>query len=328
MEHLERKEGGTTNLEKNRSGDEEAHQGNPPGEEVIGGEWTAFIDNLSRRVSWATLRELFGHYGKVTRVFIPEVNTKAKYKQNTFAFISMSNKEEMFSVISKLHNTRIDGRVISVSQAKFPKQQTAARNICFSNGKERCNRVSSGSVEKENRSPVSNGVARGCNTGEKMSYRDALLRNIDNSNRQNSTTMPLDEAIQIGCNDGDIFDVELPPSEVNWLECCLVGILKNSYESGVVQQAFDFEGIIATVCKWGLDCNSYVIRFNSPLEMEESWNSKREALCFWFKYLSPLMVDKVPLQYASITLRDVPLMCWFENFFRSLGNRWGCVRRC
>ncbi|GMI65924.1 hypothetical protein HRI_000261700 [Hibiscus trionum] len=137
-------EGGSTNLENNRSGDEVSQQGNPLNGKAIGGAWTTFIDNLSKRVSRTALRELFGHYGKVTRVFIPVVNRRAKYKHYTFALISMACKEDMLAVISKLHNTRIDGRVISVSQAKYPKKQVVARNSFLSKENGKGNSVYSG----------------------------------------------------------------------------------------------------------------------------------------------------------------------------------------
>ncbi|GMJ10511.1 hypothetical protein HRI_004720300 [Hibiscus trionum] len=144
-------EGGSTNLENNHSGVEVSQQGSPLDGKAIGGAWTTFIDNLSKRVSRFALRELFGHYRKVTRVFIPAVNKKAKYyKQYTFAFISMACKEDMLMVISKLNNTRIDGRIISVSQAK----QEVARNPFLSKGNGKDNNIYCGSREKESRVPL------------------------------------------------------------------------------------------------------------------------------------------------------------------------------
>ncbi|KAK8589986.1 hypothetical protein V6N12_024372 [Hibiscus sabdariffa] len=85
------------------------------------GFFTAFVDNLSKQVSrGTTLRELFNHYGKVSRVFISMNNHKVNYCATTFVFVRFEKEEDMEFVISKLNESIIDGRIIKVSKALYP----------------------------------------------------------------------------------------------------------------------------------------------------------------------------------------------------------------
>ncbi|GMJ12435.1 hypothetical protein HRI_004912700 [Hibiscus trionum] len=67
--------------------------------EVDDGNWSTFIDNLSRRVPRTALWELFNHHGKVRKFFKPSVNRKPKYKDNTFAIVHFRSHEDMRKAI-------------------------------------------------------------------------------------------------------------------------------------------------------------------------------------------------------------------------------------
>ncbi|KAK8486070.1 hypothetical protein V6N12_067074 [Hibiscus sabdariffa] len=85
--------------------------------------WTAFVDNLSRRVTRGALWELFNHYGKVTGIFIPTVNKKPRYKFSTFAFVQFASSGDLDRAIRSTNKSKIDGRFIVVSKARFTNTQ-------------------------------------------------------------------------------------------------------------------------------------------------------------------------------------------------------------
>ncbi|XP_039032656.1 serine/arginine-rich splicing factor SC35-like [Hibiscus syriacus] len=90
--------------------------------EVHGGIiWSAFVDNLSRRVSRSDLWARFSHFGKVIKVFIPFINNRPKYKVSTFAFVHFASKEDLCNAVDKMNNVLIDGRRILVAVAKYEK---------------------------------------------------------------------------------------------------------------------------------------------------------------------------------------------------------------
>ncbi|KAE8664767.1 hypothetical protein F3Y22_tig00112738pilonHSYRG00325 [Hibiscus syriacus] len=81
--------------------------------------WTAFVDNLSKRVSRRELRELFSSHGPVVRVFIPRETRNPKYKFSTFAVVHFGNEESLNRAIAKLNGSMIDGWRISVGTARY-----------------------------------------------------------------------------------------------------------------------------------------------------------------------------------------------------------------
>ncbi|KAE8707784.1 Pentatricopeptide repeat-containing protein [Hibiscus syriacus] len=83
-----------------------------------GEEWTMFVNNLSKRVSRRALRELFHYQGPVTRVFIPSVTNKPKYKTSTFAFIQFASEDSLRKAIENVNGTWIDGMRVSVGGYK------------------------------------------------------------------------------------------------------------------------------------------------------------------------------------------------------------------
>ncbi|KAK8697702.1 hypothetical protein V6N13_113841 [Hibiscus sabdariffa] len=80
--------------------------------------WIVFVDNMRNLAFRSVLRELFEFHGKVTRVFIPCVNWKTKFKFSTFAFVSFVNPTDMKRVIANVNKSYIDGRMVSVSKAR------------------------------------------------------------------------------------------------------------------------------------------------------------------------------------------------------------------
>ncbi|KAK8541527.1 hypothetical protein V6N13_137862 [Hibiscus sabdariffa] len=285
-------------------------------------EWTVFVDNFSRRVSRSSLRELSNHHGKVLRVFIPLVNTKSKYKETTFAFVTMGCRGDMEQVIRNLNGSRIDGFVVRVSQAKFPRvKQTKGIH----------NGVKEASEPAGKFSPFQDNDRIGAIAKEKSTvffghktFKDALLSvPAMKADGDNNHDIP---SSRNGMNTGpNLLDFKVPASELEWLDRCMVGVIRNDFECDFVKRALLHDGIEVKIRKWGVDFGSFVIVFNSIAEMEEIWRSKREELCYWFSHIGPLLLNGVPHYFCSVLLVGVPLYCWHKSFFESLGNRWGSL---
>jgi len=77
--------------------------------------------NLPYTTDEAALKELFGAYGEVVTAKI----IKDKHTNNSkgFGFIEMADNESGLAAISALEGTRLDGRVLKISQARNPKER-------------------------------------------------------------------------------------------------------------------------------------------------------------------------------------------------------------
>ncbi|GMJ07785.1 hypothetical protein HRI_004447700 [Hibiscus trionum] len=134
--------------------------------------WTVFINNLSRRVQRATLRELLNHYVRVENVFIPETNNRPKYRRSTFTFASVPEQSEMEYLIRKMDNTFIDGLRVRVTKARFPNPK-AVRGADFSQPKpdDSFNNSRARSFSNVGRKPFRVWKVR----DKSVSYKDVLL---------------------------------------------------------------------------------------------------------------------------------------------------------
>ncbi|GMI75113.1 hypothetical protein HRI_001180600 [Hibiscus trionum] len=199
------------------------------GEELKNGAWTVFVDNLSKRVSRFALKELFNHHGKVVRVFIPMVNNKAKYKEVTFAFVTMASKPEMERVILRLDKTKVDGFEVRVSQARYPrsmgdlsynKEKKVRFEPAFTSQKE----PGTASVSMNPQTDINNG----------KTYKEALLSKDRAENVRKDTSL---------------LDFKIPAKEYVWMNYCLAGIIKEQFEIDFVQRALLNDGIDVKVVK-------------------------------------------------------------------------------
>ena len=75
-----------------------------------------YVGNLSRQVSDAELKELFAEHGEVTKVNI--IMDKFTGESRGFGFVEMATKEEADAAIAELNGKDVQGRTITVSEAK------------------------------------------------------------------------------------------------------------------------------------------------------------------------------------------------------------------
>ncbi|KAE8676532.1 putative Leucine-rich repeat protein kinase family protein [Hibiscus syriacus] len=177
-------------------------------------EWTVFVDNLSRRVSRLALKELFSHYGKVSRVFISTSIRKARYKSSTFAFVSFTSacKLERAITVSITHAPKFHGSFegsgrILVNQAKEQQQSRVP--------------------QEEKHKPA--------DIRDHRSFKEVLLGHEKQS-----------------CGVVSPLDIHIPIGDTARIGNCLTGLLKSLYNSDFVQRALPKEGIEVKVSKWGL----------------------------------------------------------------------------
>jgi cold-inducible RNA-binding protein len=79
-----------------------------------------FVGNLSFRTTQDDLQTAFANYGSVERVSI--VTDRDSGQSRGFAFVEMSDRSAAETAISRLNGSDIDGRSITVNEAR-PKPQ-------------------------------------------------------------------------------------------------------------------------------------------------------------------------------------------------------------
>ncbi|XP_039027669.1 serine/arginine-rich splicing factor SC35-like [Hibiscus syriacus] len=97
--------------------------GEKSGERSLAGEgrsdrrrrgFSVFVDNVGKRVSQATLRDLFQAYGVVLDVYIAYSNPRRKLKSSTFAFVRYKNRDDACQAVTKGAGRVIDGSPVRV----------------------------------------------------------------------------------------------------------------------------------------------------------------------------------------------------------------------
>ncbi|GMI83742.1 hypothetical protein HRI_002043500 [Hibiscus trionum] len=287
--------------------------------------WVLFVDNLSRRIHRSTLMELFSHYGRVRRMFIPVINNRTKYKSSTFAFVTVADRSELERCIRFLDNSVIDGLRVKVSKARYPK----ALDTHQSRGKPNDGKAKNHREQKDNRNGVFRNVERMSkpfNGGtEWKSYKEVLMSTSHGLNNRKEKIEECEDPKRNSKTKEGCLDIDLQMEDSEWMNQCLVGVLKPTFEIGLVQQALLHEKIEVKISKWGSDCEVYILKFASNQKMTEIWQAKNEAVWYWFDLVTPLLKDGIPHQIFSVLLYGVPLTCWHDNFFTALGKQWGEV---
>lgn len=83
-----------------------------------------FVSNLSFQVQDQDLLEIFAEYGEVSSAKV--ITDKFSGRSRGFGFVEMSNEEEAKKAIQELDQAEVDGRTISVAEAK-PREQRPER---------------------------------------------------------------------------------------------------------------------------------------------------------------------------------------------------------
>lgn len=85
-----------------------------------------FVGNLSFNVTENDLQDLFAPHGSVTSVDL--IMDKFSGRSRGFAFVTMENKEAAEKAISALHGQNLDGRDLTVNEAR-PREDRPPRSF-------------------------------------------------------------------------------------------------------------------------------------------------------------------------------------------------------
>ncbi len=75
-----------------------------------------YVGNLSYNTTQDTLQNDFGSHGKVEEVAI--INDRETGRPRGFAFVTMANADEARAAIEGMNGREIDGRTITVNEAR------------------------------------------------------------------------------------------------------------------------------------------------------------------------------------------------------------------
>ena len=75
-----------------------------------------YVGNLSFKTSEADLRDSFGQFGSVTEVFV--ATDRETGRPRGFAFVTMGTEEESKLATEKMNGTSLDGRELTVNEAR------------------------------------------------------------------------------------------------------------------------------------------------------------------------------------------------------------------
>lgn len=75
-----------------------------------------YVGNLSYNTTQAALEEQFGAYGQVEEVAI--INDRETGRPRGFAFVTMANSEEGQQAIDGMNGVELDGRTLTVNEAR------------------------------------------------------------------------------------------------------------------------------------------------------------------------------------------------------------------
>ncbi|MGH8476183.1 MAG: RNA recognition motif domain-containing protein [Methylococcales bacterium] len=92
-----------------------------------------YVGNLSYSVSDRELEDLFRPYGKVTsaNVIMDRVSGRSK----GFAFVEMSSDQEARAAISALHGKDIEGKSLTVNEARPREERSGGGKSHFGTGR-------------------------------------------------------------------------------------------------------------------------------------------------------------------------------------------------
>lgn len=92
-----------------------------------------YVGNMSFNTTEDALRQAFGQFGSVTDVYI--ANDRETGRPRGFAFVSFATAEESKLATEKMNGVELDGRALTVNEAR-PKQEMgggAGRNFSSPN---------------------------------------------------------------------------------------------------------------------------------------------------------------------------------------------------
>lgn len=86
-----------------------------------------YVGNLSFKTTEADLRDTFERYGTVTDIHL--ATDRDTGRPRGFAFVTFSNETESKAAAEKMNGTSVDGRELTVNEAKPKEEMGGSRNF-------------------------------------------------------------------------------------------------------------------------------------------------------------------------------------------------------
>ena len=86
-----------------------------------------YVGNLSFNTDEAALRDAFGAFGTLTDVFV--ATDRETGRARGFAFVTYNTPEESKLAIEKMNGVELDGRTLTVNEAKPKEAAAGGRNF-------------------------------------------------------------------------------------------------------------------------------------------------------------------------------------------------------
>jgi RNA recognition motif-containing protein len=90
-----------------------------------------YVGNLSFNTSEGDLRDTFGQFGSVTDVYV--ANDRETGRPRGFAFVTFSTDTESKLAAEKMNGTELDGRELTVNEAKPKEEMGGGRSFSSPN---------------------------------------------------------------------------------------------------------------------------------------------------------------------------------------------------
>ncbi|XVE88157.1 hypothetical protein DITRI_Ditri19aG0045700 [Diplodiscus trichospermus] len=281
--------------------------------------FSVFVGNLSYRVSKSALKDVFDLYGIVRDVFIGAHRSWRCHKGITFVLVRYRTLAEMQRVIREGNNRHIDGWNIRVKEASFGWEDTdhfgkMLKGLAGSNVYIGCNGQSKTASYKNHRSyrdvVLGTCMKTFCTEQEVL---EPLLENSFKPSRNNPSSDYKEDLI---------FDSTLPQEEMEWLDRCAVGQIKNDAKVDSIREVFRGANIACLVSPMGEV--TVALMFESKQDMFFIMKDAKELFDEWLEDLWPMDKTIVSRKIAVwVKLGDIPLNVWHPNFFIFLVNKWG-----
>ncbi|XVE68886.1 hypothetical protein DITRI_Ditri09bG0105200 [Diplodiscus trichospermus] len=116
-----------------------------------------------------------------------------------------------------------------------------------------------------------------------------------------------------------IYDHMIQDSEVEWPQGCAIGRFRDGMNVKKAQDLLEAEDISCQMCV--MEGTTILLKFDSKERMEGTLSSFNETFDSCFEDLRPWSQASLQREVAvRISLEEVPLHLWNEQFFRSLGD--------
>ncbi|OMO96201.1 Nucleotide-binding, alpha-beta plait [Corchorus olitorius] len=279
-----------------------------------------------------TLKQLsgifFGRFGRVVDVYIPKVVKVDPRRRSSYAFVRYKTDKEASMAVKEGEGLLFRGRRISVSMAKYSWRESFGH----SNTKRPMMPAKMSSRREASR------FVDGRSFKEVVVNGPLPCQNIDGSYQDNfDEKLPSPAHLQEECKNASgkldkdcldigtkslVLDVDIPDSDMEWLNRSMVGKIKVGFSCNSVQESLLLHEISVIVCPFNED--NFLLTFPSIDDLRVQMSSHRDLLDNWFESLVSWVEFNEKRKFTSwIRLEEVPLELWHVNFFMALGNSWG-----